>query len=501
MSKRKPLLPPDFVRAVLSGHSLLGLSFAAVIYIVCLTGTLAVFERELEQWEQPNVPVVATADGGVAQRALNAALTRARGPVEHAYIFLPSTELPRLSVRLDDAGGGYRTWIADRQGKLIAEEAHPWTEFLTRLHVSLHLPRGWGGFIVGLTGVALLSSLISGILAHPRVLKDAFHFRRGGSMRLQEADLHNRFGVWAMPFHVVVSLTGALLGLTTIIVGVLALVVFRGDVSKAYALFLPPEPTRNATAAPPPDIARALTRAATLAPDSMPQFVGLEHPGEKGAGILIYGITPRNLGARDTFLFDREGRLIQSRPAATASTGEAIIGSLSNLHFGWFGGLPVKIAYLLLGFALTAVTSSGVTIWLARRRDKGRPAPHWERVWAALVWGQPAILCLTALIALATPGNVGDAGLIAIWLVATLLSPLAWMLSVDAARIARVLKRGTGALLVLTVLAHVIRFGWSNVPAIGLDLLLAVTGVLLLTEISAWRGLVSGRRGRGVRAS
>ena len=49
------------------------------------------------------------------------------------------------------------------------------------------------------------------------------------------------------------------------------------------------------------------------------------------------------------------------------------------LHFGWFAGLPVKIAYLLLGFALCAVTWSGVTIWLARRRDKGRPAPGWER--------------------------------------------------------------------------------------------------------------------------
>jgi hypothetical protein len=93
---------------------------------------------------------------------------------------------------------------------------------------SLHLPRSWGGFIVGLTGVALLS-LISGILSHPRVLRDAFHLRLGGSRRLQEADLHNRLGVWALPFHVIVSLTGALLGLSTIIVGALAMLLYRGD--------------------------------------------------------------------------------------------------------------------------------------------------------------------------------------------------------------------------------------------------------------------------------
>lgn len=78
-----------------------------------------------------------------------------------------------------------------------------------------------GGFVVGMTGVALPSSLISGILAHPRTFRDAFHLRLGGSPRLQEADLHNRIGVWGLPFHFIVALSGAFLGLLTIVVGVL----------------------------------------------------------------------------------------------------------------------------------------------------------------------------------------------------------------------------------------------------------------------------------------
>src|SRR3546814_13053298 len=81
--------------------------------------------------------------------------------------------------------------------------------------------RSRGIFLVGLIGVALLSSLVSGILAHPRIFRDAFHLRLGGSKRLQEADLHNRLGAWALPFHIFISLTGAFLGPTTIIVGVL----------------------------------------------------------------------------------------------------------------------------------------------------------------------------------------------------------------------------------------------------------------------------------------
>lgn len=477
--KRKPLLPPAFVRAVLSGHSLLGLAFAAIIYIVCLTGTVSVLERELEQWEQPNVPTVTVADGTAMQRALTEAMARAGGPVEHSYVTLPTPDLPRLSVRTDGDGGEH-LWIADKSGALVAEAAHPWTEFLTTLHIRLHLPRSWGGFIVGLTGVALLSSLISGIFAHPRVLKDAFHFRRGGSRRLQEADMHNRFGVWGLPFHVVVSLTGALLGLTTIIVGVLALVVFQGDVSKAYALFLPKEPVRNAAPAPLPDLARALDETRRLAPGSVPQFVMMEHPGERGAGVLVYAMSPRNLGARDTFIFDREGKVIDARPAARSSVGEAIIGSLGMLHFGWFAGLPVKIAYLLLGFALCAVTSSGVTIWLARRRDKGRPAPGWERIWAVVVWGQAVLLAAGALLTLIAPAVASDTVLLALWLVGTLLAPVASRLPFEAAQISRTLKQALAALLIATVVAHLARFGWAGGAAGLIDVGLIVTAAILL---------------------
>ena len=57
--RKRPLLAPAFVRAVLAGHSALGLAFAAVIYVVCLSGTLAVFIHDFQRWEQPDGPIVA----------------------------------------------------------------------------------------------------------------------------------------------------------------------------------------------------------------------------------------------------------------------------------------------------------------------------------------------------------------------------------------------------------------------------------------------------------
>ena len=199
-------LSPETVRSVLSSHSVLGLAFAAIIYIVCLTGTVAVFAPDLERWEVPATPVVTSLSDASAARAIAEAARRAPADTT-LYLSLPTAKQDGASLTAFSATYEHK-WAVAADGALSDLEA-VWTEFLLHLHINLHLPRSWGQFIVGLTGVALLSSLVSGILAHPRVLRDAFHLRLGGSRRLQEADLHNRLGIWALPFHFTLALTGA----------------------------------------------------------------------------------------------------------------------------------------------------------------------------------------------------------------------------------------------------------------------------------------------------
>ena len=40
----------------LEAHSLLAIVFGGLIYILAVTGTLAVFNHDLQRWEQPHVP-------------------------------------------------------------------------------------------------------------------------------------------------------------------------------------------------------------------------------------------------------------------------------------------------------------------------------------------------------------------------------------------------------------------------------------------------------------
>lgn len=491
-----PKVPAGFVRSVLAGHSALGLAFAALIYLVCFSGSVAVFAREFQRWEQAGTPVLTSVTPAAIQNAMEQAIKRVGGDVEHIYITPPTSDLPRLSV-MTDADGKTQTFNADASGNLGEGGEPVWTEFMTRLHINLHLPRTWGMFVVGLTGVALLSSLISGVLAHPRVFKDAFHLRWGGSKRLQEADLHNRLGVWALPFHVIVSLTGALLGLTTIIVGVLAMAMFQGDTSKAYALFLPPIVDDPRPAAALPNLVAALEATERLAPGSQPSFVGLEHPNEMGQAVMVNVSRPHHLVGATAFYFDGKGQLLDAAKTGDKNVGDTnvgetnlgqkILGSLGPLHFGWYGGIVLKLAYGLLGLALTSVTASGVAIWLARRRDKGRPAPRWERVWIATVWSQPAAFAASALVTIGL-NTASDAVPLIVWGVATLAS-LAAAAFAEPRRLSQLLRWTSAVLILSAIAAHLIRhgFAYADPAAWWMNGALAVIALLLAVSTRAKR--------------
>jgi uncharacterized iron-regulated membrane protein len=401
---KKPFLSPQFVKAMLAGHSALGLAFAALIYIVCLTGTVAVFVQELHRWEQPNASSV---QASLRPEAINEAVWAGYGQAlidkaaDDLILIAPNRLSPRFLITYhSNATGEEGEWIADADGHLRTRVRAPWADFIGTLHMTLHLPRTWGLFLVGLTGVALLASLISGLLSHPRIFKDAFALRWGGSKRLQEADLHNRLSVWGLPFHFIVSLTGALLGLSTLIVGVLALAAYDGDSEKAFAAILGPRATPGTVAGPVPDVAAMIATVQRQRPEA--EFVSavMQHIGTAGQIVHLGMKSPGHLALANTYYFDGSGKLIGDGGFEEGGVGQQILGVLQPLHFGWFGGIGTKIVYGIIGLALTVIAQSGVAIWLARCRDNGRPAPVWERIWSAVVWGQVLALGLSAIASL-----------------------------------------------------------------------------------------------------
>lgn len=480
--RKRVWFSPKFVQAMLAGHSALGLAFAALIYVVCLSGTLTVFLYEFQRWEQPTAPIV---PGGLTPQAAHAAIANGyrQGIADKSdhdlFLIAPGSVTPRAILHYHDHETGAKgTWIADSTGAMVTRLAAPWTDFLTSLHIHLHLPRAWGMFLVGLTGVTLLSSLISGLLAHPRIVKDAFALRWGGARRLQEADLHNRLGVWGLPFHVAVALSGALLGLATAIVGVLAVAAYDGDRGKALLTLLGPHASEDETAAPLPDIEAMIYQVLRQKPDAQLVTINVQHAAKIGQVVHIGMRSPGYLPLANAYYFKGDGTPLGEGGFETGSVGRRILGILQPLHFGWFGGIAVKLVYGLLGLALTIVTHSGVTIWLARRRDQGRPVPGTEKMWATLVWGQPLGLAVAAVAAL----TIGAAAVLTAYL-ATVVSVFAlWPLFRSGDIASATLKRMTALALVAVAVLHVAIWGQTITDRLawGVDLALLLVALCML---------------------
>jgi len=477
-------LPERFVARMLNGHAAIGLATAALLYVLCLSGTLMVFHQEFARWEQPDIPEFDRVDGAAAAAAAAAALQRAEGEPHDLFVRLPIAGMPRLAFGVDG-----EAWYADANGRPLGPKRHPWTDFIERLHYYLTLPSTAGIALVGFLGVLMTALVISGLLAHPRLFRDAFKLRLGRNRLIGQTDTHNRLGVWAAPFHLVIAFTGAALGLAVTVATAMATV---GTAERPLAVFesiFGPEAVEDPRPAPLPDIARALDSFERRHPSLEPWFVSIHHPATRGQATDLLARHPRRLIYGETYQIDDDGRLIGNTGLSDGPIGQQAFASLYPLHFGTFGGLPVKLIYGVLGLLAGVMVASGGNVWLLKRRQRGRPAAVLERVWPAVVWGTPAALAATFTAACLGLGASNTlAGLFWGVLVVFLLAATLWR------RVAPrpLLQLATGCLTMLGTLCGLVAPWPSMTPhAVGSSaVLLGIGAAFIVAARSRPRGSI-----------
>ena len=463
-------LPRDFVRSMLGSHSVLGLTIAGLLYLVCVSGTLAVLYPQFERWEQPRVSESPAFDAAAIDVAAATALGRETQRPEHLFIALPTDEVPRTSVEVGETSGFIRA-----DGSLGEPVDHGWTHFLVELHYALSLPDVLGLLLVGIVGIVMTAMVISGLLAHPNIFKDAFSFRVGGPRRLQQVDIHNRLSVWTSPFQLAIALTGAFVGLSQVWGFTVAALFFGGDTTAATkSLFLQhDEPT--GIAAPLIKVADILERVRVEHPDEQPMFVTIHEPGTTAQAVEVGTRVPRRIVWGEFYLYDARGRYVGDAGWSDGDVGVQVYSSNFRLHFGHFAGVPMQVAYIVLGAALCVVIATGVNIWLLRRAQAGRPAVIAQRLWTTTIWGTPLAMAISALADVIADFN----GVVVFWLGLLALLVAGWRIS-DVQRWSRRLRWSLAAVSAGIVAAHAVRFGGD-----------AVNEAALLVNVS-WLTLAGG---------
>ncbi|WCL54121.1 PepSY-associated TM helix domain-containing protein [Gimibacter soli] len=481
MKMQNPITPV-LSKAMLDAHSAIGVFFGAVLYLVCFSGTLAVMVAEFSLWEDPSGPFQSSYSPAQHERLMENAYAAAKAEgFDHAiYVVGPSAEEPRITVTGYTDLGDYKQWQADAEGNLLPMANTGWSEFMRIHHYQLSIPRPFGLYVVGLAGAIMIASLFSGLIAHRRILKDAFRLRIGGSDRLTNADLHNRVGVWALPFHLIVALTGSLLGLASLFIGIVGYAAYDGDEDKVYEILFGTHPEDVETVAPLPDVRAVLASIESTKPGTEIVWIGYDHVATAGQMVHVATAEPGHLSRAEMWTFAPDGTFHHKAGYTDGSVGMRIYGMLAPLHFGTYGGLPLKLIYVFLGSGLTLIVATGVNIWLARKRTQGYRKPRLERAWTVLVWGQIPAFVLAALTELL---DVAPA-LPVYWAITILPLALAYT-KIEVSTLATGARLMGGILLVtLAVLHGLIWREHALIDSVVIDIALATLGALLL-----WRSV------------
>lgn len=379
-------LPVGLVKKSIKSHSRLGLAVGALMYLICLTGTLSVFFEEFERWEQPAIEEYQGYSVEKINRAIEEFQQRVKETPEKIWVVLPSESMPRMHISGDD-----HEWFINSDGSLSEPPLESWTNMLTSLHEYLHLPQQLGLILVGALGVLLCSLTLSGLLSHPRIFKDAFRWRTG-RQALTQLDLHNRLSIWAAPFYLMIGLTGAFIGLLSIYGALTSVAFYESNLEAVFEVVYGADldVMREESVL---DLSNAFQTLKAAAPNAKPVFIAIRDMGADSQHLEVFASLPERLIYTEVYRFHADGSLIDHKGFSDGTIGKQVAYSVYRLHFGHFAGFWVKIIYGILGLALTVVCVSGINVWLVKRKFESAL----NDIWVAIVWGIPLALTTAAL--------------------------------------------------------------------------------------------------------
>lgn len=248
-------------------------------------------------------------------------------------------------------------------GRLVAPPGEEGVmHVILELHTDMFL--GLPGMLfLGAMGVLFVAALVSGVVLYAPFMRklDFGTLRTGRSRRLKWLDWHNLLGITALAWMTVVGVTGVINALATPLVdnwrsGALA------DMTGREAGAAPLPPSRYGS------LDKAMASARAALPGNDPQFIafpgGAYSTGHHYA-VFFQGDTPLTQRLLTPALIDAETRkLTDVRPMPISMKALQLS---QPLHFGDYGGLPLKLLWAALTLFTIVVLGSGLYLWLGRR--------------------------------------------------------------------------------------------------------------------------------------
>ncbi|KFE48240.1 PepSY-associated TM helix domain-containing protein [Pseudomonas congelans] len=232
---------------------------------------------------------------------------------------------------------------------------------MLRLHVDMYanLP---GKLLLAFMGLLFVVAIVSGtVLYAPFMRKLEFgQVRVNKSTRTRWLDLHNLIGVVTLTWALVVGVTGVISACADLLIA-----SWRND---ALATMIAPYKdapplTQRAPAT------RLLEIAESAAPGMQADFIafpGTRFSSEHHYAVFLKGNTHLTAHLATPVLIDAQS--LQVTAVVERPWYMDALGMSQPLHFGDYGGMPMKILWAVLDVLTIIVLGSGVYLWWVRRR-------------------------------------------------------------------------------------------------------------------------------------
>ncbi|KPW50790.1 Uncharacterized protein ALO82_02194 [Pseudomonas syringae pv. broussonetiae] len=232
---------------------------------------------------------------------------------------------------------------------------------MLRLHVDMYanLP---GKLLLAFMGLLFVVAIVSGtVLYAPFMRKLEFgQVRVNKSTRTRWLDLHNLIGVVTLTWALVVGVTGVISACADLLIA-----SWRND---ALATMIAPYKD-----APPLTQRAPATRLLEIAESAGPgmqadfiAFPGTRFSSEHHYAVFLKGNTHLTAHLATPVLIDAQ--TLQVTAVVERPWYMDALGMSQPLHFGDYGGMPMKILWAVLDVLTIIVLGSGVYLWWVRRR-------------------------------------------------------------------------------------------------------------------------------------
>jgi uncharacterized iron-regulated membrane protein len=361
-------MTPQAVRIWKRVHKWSSLVCTLFLFVLCLTGLLLIFHDEIDQAlgakATPDV-VASTAPLLPLDRILE--IAKAKRPDDVITFAVPDDDEPMwhlfMSTALNSPQITAVVTVDDHTGRVLRvgdSTRSPVIRFITDLHTELLLGEN-GMLFLGPVALCFIIAIVSGIVVYgPFMRRLDFGALRPRKRRLYWLDLHNLTGIVLAAWMLVVGVTG--------LVNTLARQVARHWQSTELVQMI--VPWRNAPvpahlSSPQAAVDTALAAAPGMKAESV-AMPGTPFAGGHHYAVFLSGDQPLTSRLLKPFLINAaDGTLSDSRDLPWYA--KALFIS-KPLHFGDYGGMPLKIIWALLDVITLIVLGSGLYLWGARFR-------------------------------------------------------------------------------------------------------------------------------------